>query len=127
LVDAGNPCVFVRAADVGLKGNERPERIDADGKVMARLEAIRAAAGVAMELGADAEVISRESQAVPKVAVIAPPCQADLLDGTVLPVDAMDISVRMLSMGRAHKAVPLTGALCVAVAERIEGALVGRV
>ena len=30
MVDAANPCVFVRAKDIGLTGNELPEALDAD-------------------------------------------------------------------------------------------------
>ena len=38
----------------------------------------------------------------------------------------MDVTVRMISMGQPHRAVPLTGALCLAVAARIEGSVVNR-
>src|SRR5262249_54842269 len=35
----------------------------------------------------------------------------------------MDIAVRMMSNGQAHRATPLTGALCLAVASRIPGSI----
>jgi 2-methylaconitate cis-trans-isomerase PrpF len=35
----------------------------------------------------------------------------------------MDIVVRMISVGQAHRAVPLTGALCLAVATRLAGSI----
>src|SRR5262249_34721459 len=35
----------------------------------------------------------------------------------------MDIAVRMMSNGQAHRATPLTGALCLAVATRIPGSI----
>jgi hypothetical protein len=35
----------------------------------------------------------------------------------------MDIAVRMMSNGQAHRATPLTGALCLAVATRISGSI----
>lgn len=124
LVDAANPCVFVRAADVGLEGNELPAWIDVNGAVMTLLEAIRAAAGVAMGFGADTGAISRASPASPKVAIVAPACHAQLLDGSAVEPAAMDVSIRMISMGLAHQAIPLTGALCSAVAARIPGTVV---
>ncbi|MFC7612107.1 PrpF domain-containing protein [Teichococcus aestuarii] len=38
----------------------------------------------------------------------------------------MDILVRMISAGQPHKATPLTGAMCTAVAARIPGSLAQR-
>ena len=48
MVDAGNACVFVRAESLGLKGNETPDQIERDVRVMEALLAIRARASVAM-------------------------------------------------------------------------------
>jgi hypothetical protein len=47
-----------------------------------------------------------------------------LLDGTTLPADQMDIAVRMISMGQPHRAVPLTGGMCLAAAANLPGSLV---
>src|SRR6185295_4413828 len=41
MVDAANACVFVKAADVGLKGTEMPETIEQNAEVMRKLGAIR--------------------------------------------------------------------------------------
>ena len=38
----------------------------------------------------------------------------------------MDISVRMISIGQPHQAVPLTGALCLAAAARVPGSVAWR-
>ena len=35
----------------------------------------------------------------------------------------MDIAVRMISIGQPHRAVPLTGALCLAAACRVPGSV----
>jgi 2-methylaconitate cis-trans-isomerase PrpF len=127
LVDAANPCVFVLARDIGLAGNELPAALDANAQASAMLEAIRAAAGVRMGFGANADQVSARSQASPKVAIVAAPSDARLLDGATTPAADMDIQVRMISMGNAHKAVPLTGALCLAVAARIPGSVVNAI
>src|SRR5690606_4890307 len=54
LVDAANPCVFARAADLGLTGAELPQALEADGEALARLEALRRAASVAMGIARSA-------------------------------------------------------------------------
>ncbi|RUN78352.1 PrpF family protein [Sphingomonas sp. TF3] len=124
LVDAANPCVFVRAADLGLTGAELPEELDADLAGRALLEAIRAAAGVRIGFGVTPEAVSEASQSSPKIALVAPPRSMRTLDGASLDAGSHDLCVRMISMGQAHRAVPLTGALCVAVAARIPGTVV---
>jgi len=46
-----------------------------------------------------------------------------VLSGRQLQAADMDIAVRMMSNGQAHRATPLTGALCLAVATRIRGSI----
>lgn len=123
LVDATNPVVFVRARDLGLTGTESPEALDADRALAARVEAIRAAAAVRMGLAPDPEAASRTSPAVPKVTLVAPPAAYRTLAGTPVAPDRVDLMARLFSMGRAHRALALTGAMCLAVAARVPGSL----
>jgi len=124
LVDATNPLVFVRAKDLGLEGTERPEALDAEAGLPERLEAIRGAAAVRMGLARHVEEARRESPAVPKVAFVAPPAAYRTLAGEAVPADGVDLVARVVSMGKVHRAFALTGAMCLAVAARIEGSLV---
>lgn len=119
-VDAANPAVFVDAADLGLTGGELPEEIEARPDLMALLDRIRREAGVAMGLGATPDAVGLAS---PRVALVAPPLAARTLDGRVLDPAQHDITVRMLSMERPHRAVPMTGAMGLAVACRIAGSV----
>ena len=80
LIDAGNPTVFVDATSLGLRGDERPAAF-ADPPVLARLEAVRAAAAVAMGLAPDPAHATRERPATPKLAWIAPPADFEAADG----------------------------------------------
>ncbi len=116
LVDASNAVVFVRAVDVGLTGAERPEAVDADRAVCARLEEIRVAAAELMGMP--------RSAATPKVAVVAPPAGFTALDGSAYQADQADVLARVISMGNCHRAFALTAAMCLAVAARIPGTLV---
>jgi hypothetical protein len=124
MVDAATACVFVRARDLGLLGNEEPGELDANAELMRALENIRCLAGLKMGLRESIDEMRSQSPGSPKIAIVAPPQSARLLDGSVVPAQRMDVSVRMLSMGQAHRAIPLTGALCLAVAAKIAGTVV---
>lgn len=123
LVDAANPCAFVRAADLGLSGTEMPETLDARPDLLDRLEAIRRAASVAMGIAPSLDAAAAIGS-VPKVAFVAPPLDAPTLSGAPLAAADADVTVRMISIGQPHRAVPLTGGMCLAVASRIDGTLV---
>ncbi len=118
LVDAANPGVFVAAESLGIAGNEMPADLDADTDLMARLQAIRKAGAAAMGL--------KFSPALPMVGFVAPPMDASLLSGEAVPKGDGDLLGRMVSMGNIHRALPLTGTLCMTVAARIEGTAVHR-
>ena len=122
LVDAANPTVFVSVASVGMAGTESPIAIERDRGLMERLEALRQHAAVAMglapDLAAAASVLS-----IPKVGILSGPVATALLSGAALPAGEVDIVVRMMSVGQPHRAVPITGALCLAVACRLPGSV----
>ena len=120
LIDAANACVFLDARDLGLTGTENPDAIEADPARMTLLDALRRKAGVMMGLAATPEKLGL---ALPKIAVVASPAAYRALDGGVFAPDTHDIAVRMISMERAHRAVPLTGAMCLGVASRITGSV----
>jgi hypothetical protein len=124
LVNAGNPTVFARAQDLGLRGTELADRIEADGELMGRLELIRCLGAVAMGLASDPDRIHRERPATPKVAFVAPPRDAPTRDGSIKPADETDLVARILSMGRLHHAFTGTGSIAAAVAAAIPGTLV---
>ncbi len=120
LVDAANACVFLDAAELGLIGTEGPDAIEANPATMALLDALRRAAAVRMGLAATPEAAPL---AIPKVAVVSAPATYRALDGATIGADTHQVSVRMISMERAHRAVPLTGGMALGVACRIEGSL----
>ena len=120
LIDAANACVFLDARDLGMTGTESPDAIESDPARMALFDALRRKAGVMMGLAATPEAVGL---ALPKIAVVAPPAAYHALDGAAFTADTHDIAVRMISMERAHRAVPLTGAMCLGVASRIPGSV----
>lgn len=116
LVDAANPVVFARADAFGLAGDETPASLNADRERLARFDALRQAAAVAMGI---VETLEDARTKVPNLPLVA-------LVSAVNGEDA-DIRVRMISAGQPHKATPLTGAMCLAVAARLPGTLVAAI
>ncbi|MEM1298604.1 MAG: PrpF domain-containing protein [Pseudomonadota bacterium] len=120
IVDATNPCVFLSACDFDLIGTESPHALGEDAEKMAWFEELRVRAGEMAGIGGGHSV----PPSAPKIATVAPPMPSHTLDGRVLDPDEGDIQIRMLSMGKPHLAIPLTGALCAGVAARIDGTVV---
>jgi 2-methylaconitate cis-trans-isomerase PrpF len=120
LVDSSNPVAFVRAADLGKTATELPQDLDADKDFMHRMETIRKAASVAMGLS-DTE--AGAARGAPKVAIVAEPDDFTALNGETFNADEFSIAVRIISMGNVHRAITLTGAMCVATAVKIPGTI----
>jgi len=113
LVDLSNPGVFIRVADLGIPHLDTldPPTVEADGPLKARLEQIRQA-------GASRMGLDPLTQSVPKIVLIFPPDIAQRSPG-----GGVDIKCLALSMGQAHKAIPLTLGLCLGAAVRLPGTI----
>ena len=123
MIDEANPCVFVRASDVGLKGCEPPAEVEANSEVMRKFAAIRCTASVAMGITRDvAEAATRLSN--PAIGYVGPPQDYTQSSGGQLKAIDIDITGRMIARGQAHRDMPLTRTLCMAVASRITGSIV---
>jgi 2-methylaconitate isomerase len=122
IIDAAACCVFVRAADLGLSGTELPDALDANYAVLDRLQAIRRAAAVAIGLAPD-DAAAAANIGIPGIGFVAPPAEAPTLSGQTLHATEMDLTVRFLSNGQPHRALPVTSSLCTSVAARIPGTL----
>jgi 2-methylaconitate cis-trans-isomerase PrpF len=105
LVDYAMPMMLLRAADVGLTGNESAEAIDANRALFARLEPMRLEAGRRMGLGDVSNLV------VPKIGLLSGSAQAGA------------IRSRYLVPHSCHKSHALTGACCVAAATAVSGSI----
>ncbi|KAI1467184.1 DUF453-domain-containing protein [Daldinia caldariorum] len=114
LVDVSNPGVFVRIDDLGIRGASpttfTPQAVESDAALKARLEAIRQAGAAKMGL-------DPKTESVPKIVLL------------FSDAGSADVHIRCLamSMGQAHKAVPLTLALCLGAAVNMPGTLPAQV
>ena len=89
---------------------------------MAHLAAIRRAASVAMGIAKSVEEADR-IPSIPKVSFVSAPQDAKLLTGEAVSAKDGELTGRMISLGNCHRALPLTGASCMAVAAKIEGSI----
>lgn len=98
MIDNGMPVVMLRAADFGVRGDETPEALEADGELRARVEQVRLACGPLMNLG------DVSAKTVPKMTLVAPPARGGAL------------ATRSFIPHRVHEAIGVFGAVSVATA-----------
>lgn len=108
-VDNGMPVVVMRARDLGVAGNESPERLDADEPLKARVEAVRLAIGPRMNLGDVA------AKSVPKMCLVS------------APVNGGALSTRTFIPRVCHNSIGVLGAVSVATACLLPGSVSERI
>lgn len=108
LVDVGNPGIFVSTESLGLADHMAltPAIVEADPNLKAKLEQIR-------QSGARLMGLNPKTESVPKIVLLFPSSSSS----------DVDIRCLALSMGQAHKAVPLTLALCLGAASQLKGTI----
>ncbi|KAI1502295.1 methylitaconate delta2-delta3-isomerase [Biscogniauxia marginata] len=116
LVDVSNPGVFVRVDEVlGMGGGDvgwlTPAAVESDKGLKGRLETIR-------REGARRMGLDPQTESVPKIVLLFPPEATG---------PGVDVRCLALSMGQAHKAVPLTLALCLGAAANMPGTIAAEV
>ncbi len=104
-IDNGMPVVLIRASDLERTGLETREQLDHDDELKARLESIRIQAGKSMNLG---DVTHRT---VPKMTLIAAPMHGG------------SVTTRTFIPHRCHASIGVLGAVSVATACLIAGAV----
>ena len=122
LLPTGRPVDVLAVPGAGAI--EMPADLDAMAEPLERLECIRAAAGVLIGIARTPEEVTAASPAIPRIGFVAPPRDARTLSGETVPGERLDLAARMISIGRPHRALPLTGALAIAVAARLSGTVV---
>ncbi|GHE76423.1 hypothetical protein GCM10017786_01790 [Amycolatopsis deserti] len=121
--DAGNPCAWVPAADVGLDGGE----LDFDDALLDVVREIRGKVAVRIGLCADWHRVDDESPGLPMVGLVAPPGGYRTLSGTTAEGADMDLRVRLIFMNRLHESIAGTASVCLAAASRVGGSVVDAV
>jgi 4-oxalomesaconate tautomerase len=108
-IDNGMPVIIVRAADLGLTGEETPAQLEGDAGLKSRIESLRLALGPRMNLGD----VSRKT--VPKICLVSAPRNGGAIaTATFIP-------------HRVHEAIGVLGAVSVATACVIPGSVAAKV
>ena len=126
MINAGNPTIFIRAADLRLRGNEMQSDVNGDAGLLEKCEAIRSHAAVRMGLAATPAEVTVLRPHTPKLAFVSLPMAYVASSGKAIEPSSVDINARILSMGKLHHAMTGTGAVAIAVAGAIPGTVVNQ-
>ena len=120
IVDAATPLIYLLAEDVGLNGTETPEELDSNIEKMEIIQKIRRKCAYMIGLS------KSENEApmnTPRICIITSPKDYVSLDKTEIKANDQDITARMFSMGKTHKAIMGTAGVNIGVAAAIEGTI----
>ncbi|KLD74929.1 PrpF protein [Xanthomonas hyacinthi DSM 19077] len=103
LIDNGMPVMIIAASELAVRGDERPETLDADTGLKARIEALRLKAGPLMNLG------DVSKKPIPKITLVSAPRHGGAIGTrTFIPHDC-------------HSSIGVLGAVTVATAAVLPG------
>ena len=120
IVDAATPLIYLLAEDVGLNGTETPEELDSNIEKMEIIQKIRRKCAYMIGLS------KSENEApmnTPRIGIITSPKDYVSLDKTEIKANDQDITARMFSMGKTHKAIMGTAGVNIGVAAAIKGTI----
>src|SRR5699024_3539266 len=113
VVAAASVIAFIRASDLHLQlSDSDTAALNADEQLLEIIEYIRSQLAVTLGRGNDPALASTESATVPRIILFEPGTNDTL------------IRARAVMMGKFHRALPMTGALCLAAAAHTPGTLV---
>jgi 2-methylaconitate cis-trans-isomerase PrpF len=123
LIDLVNPCIFVRAADVGMRGDEKPVDVDGNREFMELIEKIRTSAVEAMGFRKD----WAPQNPVPFVVFVSSPRDyTDHLTGKPIKAPAVDFLARMIILGKMHQTYAGSVSCVTGLAAVVPGSLVNQ-
>ena len=124
IVDAATPLVYLLAEDIGLKGTETPDELDAKTDKMNLIQKIRRKSAHIIGLS-DSE--NEAPMNTPRIGIVTSPKDYVSLDKTKISSNDQDITTRMFSMEKTHKAIMGTAGVNIGVAAAIDGTIPNKV
>lgn len=126
-VDAGNPTVFMRAEELGLKGTELPVDVENMPEVLKKIEAVRSEMAARVGIVKSADEATKVSPAIPKIGFVSKAQDYVNPDGKTISADDIDFVARLASMQKMHRAYMVTGGVATGAASKLEGSVVWEV
>lgn len=128
LVDVANPCVFVHAKSVNMKGTETPAEVDSNPELLKYLEEIRGICCMKMGMAASLGDVLHKSPAFPMLAFVSEAADyVDFTSGKTIRKDEVDFVSRLMFMQIMHKTYAGTATACTGAAAKIPGTIVNKV
>lgn len=125
LCDAGNPCVFVRAKDMGFDGSELPAEIVSRSAAMERISEIQSRAAERIGLVNDWRELRHP--ALPLFVMVAEAADYTDMNGSRHAATGMDLRARLVFLGQCHESMAGTGSMATGAASRVPGSIVNAV
>lgn len=123
VIDCANPVVFIKAEHIGITGIELVE-LNNNKVVMEHIERIRCMVAEKVGFVKNWEEARTLSTSIPKVSIISKPQDYIDMDGNLVKSNDMTLCCRAISVGKLHKAYPMTVAIATGAAAKIKGTIV---
>ncbi len=127
LIDVVNPLALIDAASINIDPTISAEEIDRDAALLDLMDRVRRQAACDFSLRETPENDGQSLKSLPFVGLCGAPAAYAESSGRRVPSGDYSLSIRLLSSGTAHRAVPLGAALACAAAARLAGTVAHRV
>ena len=124
IVDAGNPVVYLIPEEIGLKGTELPTEVEGMPDTLKLIEKIRSVAAEMIGIVSDRSEATSKSPAYPKIGFVSAPADFVNPEGKLIHAEDIDLTARLCSMQKMHRAYMITGAVSTGAAANIPGTVV---
>ena len=124
IIDAATPLIYLLAEDLGLTGTETPEELDNQTDKLSLIEKIRQKSAHIIGLS---KSIGDAPLGNPRIGIVTSPKDYSSLDNKKINSNDQDITTRMFSMGKTHKAIMGTAGVNIGVAAAIEGTIPNKI
>lgn len=127
IIDAGNLAGFVRAEQIGLRGDELPAELESQPAIPKLLEELRAKISERLGWCRHWKEAYQRYTTNPKISFVSAPSAYRTMQGQTITAESFDLKARVMAMGRLHKAFAITVAIPAAVASKVPGSIVHKV
>jgi 2-methylaconitate cis-trans-isomerase PrpF len=123
--DAGNPCVFIAAKDLGLTGSEHPATVTNDRALIETIGEIQGKTGVL--IGLYRTWNEQHLPGLPLAIMVAPPVDHVDVNGDMQHETDIDVRELLVFLGKCHDSMAGSGSMCSGAISRVPGSVLNKV